>query len=239
MIERSEQLDSVQKRPVENRRAKSVAIQRFCRAGLFATLLNAVAAPATMAAPPPLPPLSEPASQEHHPGKVVFLQLVTPDLAAAKTFYGGLFGWTFRDIRLGETPYAEAGLNDRPVAGLFQRAIKPGEDRQPAWLAFISTSNVDSTTQAAQQRGTKVLFEPHDIPNLGRDAVLADPGEWIWSSLITTDPDTAAAFCQAVCEYEVFDLSNDKGAQHVLVASENHARPSVNAMPGDAVHAHP
>ena len=49
-----------------------------------------------------LPPLVEPASAEHHVGKVIWADLVTPDLATSKRFYSGLFGWTFRDIRAGE-----------------------------------------------------------------------------------------------------------------------------------------
>jgi uncharacterized protein len=214
-----------------------------------------------MAAPPLLPPLSDPASSEHLPGKVIFVALVTPDLTAAKTFYAGLFGWTFRDIPPGETAYAEADLNGHPVAGLFQRPVKAGEHRQPAWLSFISTGSVDATTKTALQHGAKVLFEPHDVPNLGRDAVLADPqgavfailasssgdppdvladpGEWIWSSLITTDPDADAAFYQTLFDYEVFDQSADQGAQHYILASGDYARASVNSPPGVTVQAHP
>jgi predicted enzyme related to lactoylglutathione lyase len=224
-------------------------------------MLGVATTPATLATPPKMPALVEPASQEHHPGKVVWVRLVTPDLAAAKTFYAGLFGWTFRDIAPGETDYAEALLDGRPVAELFQRPIKPGEHRQPAWLGFISTGDVDATTKTALQHGAKVLSGPHDIPNLGRDAVLADPqgavfavlasssgdppdvlgepGEWIWSSLITTDPDTDAAFYQTLFPYEVFDLPADKGAQHFLLAAGDYARASVNSLPADGVNGHP
>jgi predicted enzyme related to lactoylglutathione lyase len=224
-------------------------------------IIGIAGSPATMATPPQLPVLMEPASQEHHVGKVVFLQLVTPDLAAAKTFYAGLFGWTYSDIPFGDMVYSEASLNGRPVAGLFQRQIKAGEHQQPAWLGFISSSDVDATANAAVERGAKLLFGPHDVPNRGRDAVLADPqgavfavlasssgdppdtlanpGEWIWSSLITSDPDTDAAFYQALFNYEVFDLPADKGAQHFLLASGNYARASVNSIPVDAVRAHP
>ncbi len=49
-----------------------------------------------------LPALNSPPSDEHHPGKMVWADLVTPDLAAAEKFYGGLFGWTFQRIRAGE-----------------------------------------------------------------------------------------------------------------------------------------
>jgi uncharacterized protein len=236
-------------------------IRRFCRLGLCAALLGLAATPAGHATPPPMPVLTQPATQDHHAGKIIWEQLVTPDLAAAKAFYGALFGWTFRDISFGDTFYAEALLDGRPVAGLFQKPIKAGEHRQPAWLTYISAGDVDAATRTAVQHGAKVLFGPHDIPDLGRDAVLADPqgavfailasgsgdppdvladpGQWIWSSLITTDPDTDAAFYQAVFGYEVFDLPPGNGTQHYLFASGNFARASVNSLPTDAAHLHP
>jgi uncharacterized protein len=67
----------------------------------FAIILGIMGAVSSVAAPLQLPALVEPASPEHHAGKIVFVELVTPDLAAAKQFYAGLFGWTFRDIQAG------------------------------------------------------------------------------------------------------------------------------------------
>lgn len=57
---------------------------------MLAALLGVASAPPVMAAQLELPALVEPANQEHHPGKVIFLELVTPDLAAAKQFYAAL-----------------------------------------------------------------------------------------------------------------------------------------------------
>ena len=153
-----------------------------------------------------LPPLVEPASAEHHVGKVIWVDLVTPDLAGAKQFYSGLFGWTFRDIHFGKTDYAVAFLDGRPVGGLLQRPLPPGEQRRPAWLAFIAVRDVDAAKRTALEHGAKVVFEPRSYPQRGRQAVFADPegavfavlasssgdpadflaapGEWIWSSLL-------------------------------------------------------
>jgi uncharacterized protein len=69
--------------------------------------------------------------------------------------------------------------------------------------------------------------------------ILADPAEWIWSSLITTDPDTDAAFYQTLFGYDVFDLPPENGAQHYLLASGNYARASVNPLPADGIRRHP
>ncbi|MDR3416660.1 MAG: VOC family protein [Nevskia sp.] len=228
---------------------------------MLVALLGFAAAAPVMASPLQLPALVEPASQEHHTGKVIFVELVTPDLAAAKQFYGGLFGWTFRDIQAGGTEYAEASVDGRPVAGLIHKDVPAGEHRQPAWLSFIAVSDVDSAKTMAVKNGAKVLFEPHSIPNRGREAVFADPqgavfavlasssgdppdvlaapGEWIWSSLITSDPDADAAFYQALFDYEVFDLPADDGAQHLLLASDNYARASANTPPANKPNVHP
>jgi predicted enzyme related to lactoylglutathione lyase len=111
------------------------------------------------------------------------------------------------------------------------------------------------------QHGAKVLFAPHSFPDRGREAVLADPqgavfavlasssgdppdvlaepGEWIWSSLITSDPDAGAAFYQTLFDYEVFDLPADEGAQHLLLATDNYARASANSLPAGKASVHP
>jgi hypothetical protein len=229
---------------------------------LVAAAFLASAGCATVQGPPlQFPAIVDPPSQEHHAGKVIFVELVTPDLAAAKRFYAGLFGWTFRDIQAGAREYAEASLDGHPVAGLIHRELPEGTRRQPAWLTYISARDVDVATKIALDRGAKVLFEPHTLPDRGREAVFADPqgavfavlasssgdpadvlaapGEWIWSSLITSDPKTDASFYQALFGYEVFDLPADPGAQHLMLASENYARASANSLPGTGPDFHP
>jgi predicted enzyme related to lactoylglutathione lyase len=213
-----------------------------------------------LAQPLQLPPIVAPPSEDHHVGKVILLELITPDLAAAERFYGGLFGWTFRNIEAGRTKYAEALLDGRAVAGLFQRAIPHGERRQPEWLSFFAVGDVDAAERLAVQRGAKLLFGPRSFANRGREAVLADPqgavfgilasssgdppdflvdpGEWIWSSLITSDPDNAAGFYQTLFQYDVFELPSESAALHLLLASNSYARASVNSLPPDSTQAH-
>jgi predicted enzyme related to lactoylglutathione lyase len=213
------------------------------------------------AAMPEVPALMSPASSEHHVGKVVFLELVTPDLAASKRFYGELLGWTFEDSHSGDTRYAEASLDGVPVAGLVHRPLQSGQQAQPAWLSFIAVRDADAAKETALHNGAKLLYGPRDIPHRGREAVFADPqgavfavlasssgdpsdvlaahGEWIWSSLITTDPDTDAAFYQTLFGYEIFDLPANPGAQHLMFASDNYLRASCNTPPPGSPGMHP
>ncbi len=220
---------------------------------LLAGILGIAAATPLMAESLQLPPIVDPARQQQHPGKVIFVELMTPDLAGAKQFYGQLFGWTFRDYQGRGISYTEAYLDDRAVAGMIRRDIPAGQRRQPAWLTFISSRDVVATTTTAVQNGARVIFEPHRIPKRGQQAVFADPqgavfavitsssgdppdelaepGEWIWSSLMTSDPDRGAAFYQTLFDYEVFELPPGEGPLHFILAGDNYARASVNPLP--------
>ncbi len=224
-------------------------------------LLVGVAGGPAGALPPRLPPLQQPATAEHHPGKVIFEQLVTPDLQAAERFYGGLFGWSFRALPGGSVPYATAWLGDRHVASLYQRDLPPGAKMQSAWLTFFSARDVSATSATATSHGARLLFGPRDIPDLGQEAVLRDPqgavfallasgsgdppdtaagpGDWIWSSLITTDPDDAAAFYQTLLGCDVYDTTTAADAHHLVLASDGYARASVNPVPASRPDAHP
>jgi predicted enzyme related to lactoylglutathione lyase len=255
-------------------RPRPAPFNRAFRVGLFSALLGAVWVAPVMAQQLQLPAIVEPASPEHHTGKVVFVELVTPDIAAAKQFYGSLLGWTFRDLPAGGTgaggvKYAEAYLDGRAVAGLVHWDSPAGQHPQSSWLSFIAVRDVDATAKIAAQEGAKTLFAPHSLPDRGREAVfadpqgavfavvsstsgdppdlLADPGEWIWSSLITRDPDADAAFYQVLFDYEVFDLPQENGeetgvgqrARHLMLATGDYARASVNSMPASRADIHP
>jgi hypothetical protein len=59
----------------------------FLRQGLLAVFLGVACVVPVIAAPIQLPAIVEPASKERHVGKLIFVELVTPDIAAAKQFY--------------------------------------------------------------------------------------------------------------------------------------------------------
>jgi hypothetical protein len=199
-----------------------------------------------------LPPLNSPASDETHPGKMLWADLVTPDLAAAEKFYGGLFGWTFQSVAAGRLNYAIAMLDGRPVAGMFEKAIPAGQHHQSAWLTFLAARDVDAVKRTAVAHGAKVLADVKDYPMRGRQCVLSDPegavfallssssgdtpdylaadGDWIWSSLHAKDAGAEAAFYQQLFNYDVFELENDDGLEHLILSSDNYARASANDL---------
>ena len=227
---------------------------------LTATLAaTAPASTASARAASDLPKLVSPASAVRLPGKMVFAALVTPALLPAEQFYTDLFGWQFQNAYVGPTLFGVASMNGRAVAAIVQKPLENG--RRPAWRSFLSTADLDATVQLAVRQGASVLVAPHELANLGRDALLADPqgavfgllasssgdpvdtlaapGEWIWSSLVTTDPDADAAFYKTVLGYETYDLAKADAPNHVILASQTFARATVNPMPGDHPVMHP
>jgi len=199
--------------------------------------------------------------QEHHAGKLVFVELLTPDLPAAERFYAAMFGWTFKDMQTGSGAYATAWLDGQQVGAMLQRALPAGSQRQSAWLSFLATTDVDATRKLVVSQGGKVLLEPRDVPKRGREAVFADPqgavfaalsstggdgpdeladvGDWIWTSLQTSDADSGAAFYQNLFGYDVYPLPADPGAMHLLLSSGDYLRASANSLPSTAAGVHP
>lgn len=222
---------------------------------------------AARADPPPfvLPPITDaPANGalEHHAGKMVWAELVTPDLAAARAFYTGLFGWTFREFRGAGSDYAVAYLDGHPVAGLLQRRAgsqgAPENVRQASWLTFLAVDDLDQAVRTALEHGGRQIHPPRAFSGRGRQAVIADPqgavfallssssgdppdllapvGGWVWCALLATDAGADAAFLQSVLGYEVYALPAEDGLEHLVLATDDNARASVNTLPAHFTH---
>ena len=151
------------------------------------------------------------------PGKFVWADLVTDDVAAAQKFYGGLFGWSFSNYG----GYVIGKNDDRPICGMFQRP-RPADQPQarPRWFGYISVANVDKARNAVLKAGGRELAAPKKLPDRGEQAVfadaegamfgvvksssgdpedfLADPGDWIWIQLLSRDAKKASEFYRAV-----------------------------------------
>jgi uncharacterized protein len=240
-------------------RLQFVRMKHWLPRGLAIVIICCVLAPAAAFADLPfqLPPISASGAVEHHPGKVIWVDLVTPDLAGAEHFYSGMFSWTFQQIG---PDYAVALLGGRPLGGILQRPVPAGQKRQPGWLTFIAVADLEAAGKLALAHGAKSLAPAKTYPRRGSQAVFADPegavfamlasstgdsgdylsgpGEWIWSSLLTSDPARSADFYQAVFGYEAYDLPSDDGAQHVILASDDYARAGIHSLLPGHRHAH-
>ena len=108
----------------------------------------------------------------NEPGAFCWSELYTKDLAAAKKFYTGLFGWK-AETHEGGMAYTEWKVGDRTVGGMLEITPEMGPI-PPNWLTYFAVNDTDAATEAAKKAGGSAMMGPMDIPDVGRFAVLAD-----------------------------------------------------------------
>lgn len=107
-------------------------------------------------------------------GAISWSELLTSDVAAAKTYYQKLFGWTFEDMPMENMTYSVAQANGEQVGGIMPIPPDAGE-MPPAWGLYVTVDDVDATAQSAEALGGKICMPPKDIPDVGRFCVIQDP----------------------------------------------------------------
>jgi predicted enzyme related to lactoylglutathione lyase len=115
----------------------------------------------------------------NEPGAWAMSALSTPDLDAAKAFYGAVFGWETEAFAVGDMeatlwrlPGFEGGEPSQPVPADVVAVAAPGDE--PRWDVDLWVADPDATAAKAAELGGTVLMPPTDMP-IGRRAVLADP----------------------------------------------------------------
>jgi predicted enzyme related to lactoylglutathione lyase len=116
--------------------------------------------------------------RKYNPGEYCWSDLGTTDVASAKKFYRGIFGWKIKDFPMG---MGDAKYSIATVDGKDAGAFYPMSDDQkkmkapPFWLPYISVKSVDGTVKKAKAAGGKVCSKPVDVMDVGRMAILQDP----------------------------------------------------------------
>ncbi|MFF5920464.1 VOC family protein [Streptomyces flavochromogenes] len=117
------------------------------------------------------------------PGSLSWTELYTSDAAAAKQFYGSVFGWQYSDMPMpgGEGMYTiitPAGLpEERMHGGLMQvseadLALAHG---RPYWHPVFAVTDCDAAVARVTANGGNVQMGPDDAEGVGRLAVCLDP----------------------------------------------------------------
>jgi len=160
-----------------------------------------------------------------------WIDLGSPDLEAAKAFYGGLFGW---DTPAGPPEaggYSVCELGGKTVAGL---GPKMNPDFPTVWMTYVNVDDAQATTAKVSANGGTVFVPPMQVMDVGHMAIFADPagavlglwqpgthmgaqlanepGAFCWNELITTDLEGAKAFYRAVFGWDAEDTTTPEGA---------------------------
>jgi predicted enzyme related to lactoylglutathione lyase len=105
-------------------------------------------------------------------GVFVWDELGTTDADGAQRFYETVFGWTTSDMGPEYGGYRIFNAGDTGIAG-FMTLQDPSVP--PRWQPYVAVDDPDGTVAKAAGLGGSALFEPMDVPNVGRIAVLRDP----------------------------------------------------------------
>jgi predicted enzyme related to lactoylglutathione lyase len=177
------------------------------------------------------PPIVDPPTGQHVPGRWVWADLVTTDVGRAAEFYGKVFGWTFETYGGADDrdTYTLVLADGVPVGGMVfdtrKESKDSGEPPPARWIGLVSVPDVAAAAKAAQAEGGRVLREPQTLGQRGETAVLADAAgalfgvvrsssgdpldysaelnEWAWIDLWSPDVEKSAAFYRTVVGYDV------------------------------------
>jgi hypothetical protein len=192
------------------------------------------------------------------PGKFIWADLVTDNIAVTRSFYGALFGWTFRS----HGDYLLVSNGGRPLAGMIQRQRPANRPHAtPRWFGYLSVTDVERAQQAVTSEGGRIVAAAHDVPALGRQAVFADPegalfgvirsdagdpadtaaapGGWIWIQLLSRNAHRAATFYSSVGGYQItLNTAKNRSSDYIL-SSEGISRATVRTLPSDKSNVQP
>ncbi|WP_370948209.1 VOC family protein [Amycolatopsis sp. cg5] len=192
-------------------------------------------------------------------GTPSWVDLQTTDQAAAKSFYGGLFGWEFDDQKTPDgAVYSMAAKNDGVVAAISAQS-QPG--LPPMWNTYLAVDDVDAAAARVETAGGKLMMPPFDIMDAGRMCFAIDPGGapvglWqakehigatlvnepgalIWNELITDD-EAALSFYDQVfgTHWDARDLGGGTPYVALVVDGERIAGTVKPRVPGTPNHWH-
>ena len=162
-----------------------------------------------------------PTRDSYAQGTPNWVDLQTTDQAAAKSFYAGVFGWSYDDQPMeGDAVYSIAKIGDETVAAIAPQSPElAAAGAPPMWNTYLAVDSADEATAKVGPAGGTVAMEPFDVMNAGRMSFVLDPsgaavalwqagqhigstlvnepGTVVWNELITDNP-AALAFYEQV-----------------------------------------
>ncbi|MFD7136127.1 VOC family protein [Streptomyces sp. NPDC059894] len=114
------------------------------------------------------------------PGALCWVELHTPDEAAAAAFYHAALGLETSAVSLPGGTYTQVGPAGAGEDDAFGGVVPPADDPTEAgsgayWLPYFEVMDVDAVVGTARELGGAVRLAATDIEGVGRIARLADP----------------------------------------------------------------
>ena len=196
-----------------------------------------------------LNPVTDTPTGIHHQGKFIWNDLLTEDVAAAKDFYGKLFGWTFEEF----DHYAVIKNNGQSIGGMLQVGNDTETIEDARWVSSLSVADVDEAAALVTKEGGTVYRGPLDMPDRGRGALVSDPqgaqllllhttggdpedkepviGSWLWHELWSNDTEASLGFYQKLAGY---DYAGEK-TDYLILLKDEQWRAGIRYVPDSEV----
>ena len=104
---------------------------------------------------------------------------MTRDVGRAKAFYQDVIGWTCEGMPMaheGGRTYWIAMMDGQSVAGMFDISGAEFEGVPVGWMPYLAVDDVDARVGKAVKAGAQLMRPIFDVPNVGRIAILREPG---------------------------------------------------------------
>ena len=109
-------------------------------------------------------------------GNFYWNELMTHDPERAKRFYAETIGWTYDAMPMPDGTYWVAKMGDTPVGGIFPMSGPDFDGMPEQWMSYLAVDDVDARLKKATAAGAKIMKPPFDVPNVGRIAIVQEPG---------------------------------------------------------------
>jgi predicted enzyme related to lactoylglutathione lyase len=109
-------------------------------------------------------------------GNFYWNELMTRDAERAKKFYRDTVGWSFQAMPMEQGTYWVAMMDDKPVAGIFPLSSPQFDGVPESWMSYLAVDDVNARVKKATAAGAKLMRPVFDVPNVGRIAILTEPG---------------------------------------------------------------
>lgn len=108
-------------------------------------------------------------------GAPCWVDLMTSDTDASRTFYGELFGWEAEEPNAEFGGYFNFSKDGVRVAGGMPQ-MEPEAGMPDVWSVYLATDDAEKTVETATAAGSPVFAPPTTVGELGTMAVIGDAG---------------------------------------------------------------
>lgn len=108
-------------------------------------------------------------------GNFCWNELATNDVKKAGEFYSKLFNWQLNTKPLAEGIEYTSFMNGETSVGGMMQLTEEWNGAPPHWGVYFTVTNLDEALAKIKDLGGKVMYDPMDVPEVGRFTMIQDP----------------------------------------------------------------